>query len=77
MRRSLFGALAFLLLILPAHADEAGLRALQAGGHVVLLRHAATPPGVGDPRGFRLEDCATQRNLNDEGREESSRWAAC
>jgi phosphohistidine phosphatase SixA len=71
MRRSIFAALAFLLLASPAHADEAGLRALQAGGHVVLLRHAATPPGVGDPRGFKLEDCATQRNLNDEGREES------
>ncbi len=53
-----------------AHTDEAGLHALQAGG-VALIRHAATPPGVGDPRGFRLEDCATQRNLIEEGRAES------
>lgn len=69
-------ALALLLLALPARADEAGLRALQAGAPVALLRHAATPPGVGDPRGFRLEDCATQRNLNDEGRAESRKLGA-
>jgi broad specificity phosphatase PhoE len=39
----------------------------------VLIRHGLTTPGVGDPPGFRLEDCATQRNLNDEGRRESER----
>ena len=41
---------------------------LRAGGHVVLVRHAATAGGVGDPPGFRLEDCATQRNLTEQGR---------
>jgi len=56
-----------------AYADEAGLKALEAGGHVMMIRHGLTTPGVGDPRGFKLEDCATQRNLNDEGREESRR----
>jgi phosphohistidine phosphatase SixA len=76
MWRSLLGALALVLLASAARADEAGLRALQAGGHVVLLRHAATPPGVGDPRGFKLEDCATQRNLNEEGRAESRKLGA-
>jgi phosphohistidine phosphatase SixA len=75
IRRSLFGALAFLFFASPVNADDAGVRALQAGG-VALLRHAATAPGVGDPRGFRLEDCATQRNLNDEGRAESRRLGA-
>jgi broad specificity phosphatase PhoE len=34
---------------------------------VALMRHAYAP-GNGDPPGFRLDDCATQRNLNDEGR---------
>jgi broad specificity phosphatase PhoE len=44
------------------------LATLRAGGCVVLLRHALTDPGVGDPPGFRLDDCATQRNLSAQGR---------
>ena len=52
-----------------ARANEAAAwSALAAGGHTLLLRHAATEPGVGDPAGFRLDDCATQRNLSAEGR---------
>ena len=47
--------------------------ALRAGGHVALLRHAATVGGAGDPPGFRLDDCATQRNLTDKGRAEARR----
>ena len=31
------------------------------------MRHAVAP-GIGDPRGFRLDDCTTQRNLDDTGR---------
>ena len=54
-----------------AHADEAGLKALAAGGHVVMVRHGLTTPGSGDPLGFRLDDCATQRNLIEEGRAKS------
>jgi len=46
---------------------------LEGGGQVVLIRHGLTTPGVGDPPGFRLDDCATQRNLNDEGRREAQR----
>jgi broad specificity phosphatase PhoE len=42
----------------------------------VLLRHGTTTPGVGDPPGFRADDCATQRNLSDEGRAESRRIGA-
>lgn len=47
---------------------------LRAGtGLVVLLRHAQTTPGTGDPPEFRLDDCATQRNLSDEGRAQAAR----
>jgi len=46
---------------------------LKAGGHVVLIRHAITTPGAGDPAGMRLEDCSTQRNLTDEGRAHARR----
>jgi phosphohistidine phosphatase SixA len=41
--------------------------ALERGGVTVLLRHAAAP-GFSDPPGFRVEDCATQRNLSEQGR---------
>lgn len=39
-------------------------------GAIVVFRHA-TAPGVGDPAGFKLGDCATQRNLNEQGRAEA------
>ena len=46
-------------------------------GYAVLLRHALAP-GTGDPAGFRLGDCSTQRNLSLEGRRQAiaigARW---
>jgi phosphohistidine phosphatase SixA len=51
--------------------DPAAL--LQRGGCVVLLRHAQTVSGVGDPAGFRIDICSTQRNLSEAGREQSRR----
>jgi len=60
----------------PAGADEGLWRLLAEGGQVVLLRHATTTPGVGDPTGFRVDDCVTQRNLTEAGREESRRIGA-
>jgi broad specificity phosphatase PhoE len=53
----------------PAAESQAELLALlKSGGQAVLMRHTATPPGVGDPPGMSLDDCATQRNLTDQGR---------
>jgi phosphohistidine phosphatase SixA len=63
--------LAALLFAVPAQADDAGLAALKAGGHVAMIRHGLTSPGTGDPLGFKLEECKTQRNLIEEGRSES------
>lgn len=60
----------------PATASDALWQTLQAGDHVVLVRHATTDPGIGDPPGFRLTDCATQRNLSDAGRAEARRLGA-
>jgi broad specificity phosphatase PhoE len=57
-------------------ADEALWTALRGGGQIVLMRHATTTPGVGDPAGFRLGECATQRNLTDAGRDEARRIGA-
>ncbi len=49
---------------------------LRAGGVALMLRHATTDPGIGDPPGFRAGECATQRNLSDEGRDEARRIGA-
>lgn len=43
--------------------------ALRHGKGVALMRHALAPGGAGDPAGFRLDVCSTQRNLSTEGRE--------
>jgi broad specificity phosphatase PhoE len=40
------------------------------GGAIALMRHAEAP-GTGDPAGFRLDDCATQRNLSGQGRRQA------
>ena len=56
-----------------ARADDSLWKLLQAGGQVVLVRHALTDPGVGDPEGMRLGDCTTQRNLGEQGRREAER----
>src|SRR5262252_10867721 len=49
---------------------------MRGGGQVVFMRHAVTTPGVGDPAGFKLDDCATQRNLTDAGRDDARRVGA-
>jgi broad specificity phosphatase PhoE len=54
-----------------AQASEALWTALQSGEAVALLRHAEAP-GIGDPDGFRLEDCSTQRNLSAQGRDQAA-----
>lgn len=51
-----------------ALADDALWALLKGGGQVVVIRHALTTPGVGDPEGMKLDDCSTQRNLSDAGR---------
>jgi broad specificity phosphatase PhoE len=70
--------LALLLLAVPAGAaaEDALWEWLRGGAQVVLMRHTITTPGVGDPVGFRLDDCATQRNLTDAGREDARRVGA-
>jgi phosphohistidine phosphatase SixA len=50
--------------------DEHLVQRTLAGAGVLLIRHA-TAPGRGDPEGFRLGDCATQRNLSESGREQA------
>jgi phosphohistidine phosphatase SixA len=69
-------ACAVLVLVLaagdPVAADDEALwTLLRGGGQVIMLRHAGTIGTFGDPPGFRLEDCSTQRNLTEAGREQA------
>ena len=70
--------LALLLALIASHAgaNEELWDLLRGGGQVVLIRHTLTDPGFGDPQNFRLEDCSTQRNLSEEGREHAKRIGA-
>lgn len=71
-----FFLVTFALAALPAAAQDNVWRRLEGGGHVLLLRHAATVPGIGDPPGFRPGVCATQRNLSNDGKEDARRLGA-
>ena len=42
------------------------------GNKVILIRHSFAPGG-GDPAGFKIEDCKTQRNLNKAGIDQSKK----
>jgi phosphohistidine phosphatase SixA len=68
-RRALLAA-PFLIPARPARADEAAAL-LARPGHLGIMRHADAP-GIGDPPAFRLDDCATQRNLGPRGRAQAT-----
>lgn len=82
-RRTSLRALGALALLGPwasrlGAQERLGLRDwLAQPGTVLMVRHAQTVSGIGDPEGFRLGDCSTQRNLSDAGREDArsfGRW---
>lgn len=54
-----------------ALAGPALAAALAQGGFVIYFRHADTGAPVPEPAGFDLARCETQRNLNDDGREQA------
>jgi hypothetical protein len=72
IRFSLF--IAFMLASGAANAADdsaSAWNALRADGYVALIRHASAPGQAGDPADYKLDDCATQRNLSEQGREEA------
>ncbi len=63
--------LLFVALSNSAVSDESDLISqMQSGNAVVMIRHALAP-GIGDPEEFDLNDCSTQRNLNETGRKQA------
>tara|TARA_B100000965_G_C19444976_1_gene692620 strand:- start:175 stop:723 length:549 start_codon:yes stop_codon:yes gene_type:complete len=65
----------FIFLILfstNSNSEENLINSLKEGGKLIFIRHAIAPGG-GDPDNFKLNDCSTQRNLNQDGIEQSKR----
>ena len=50
-----------------AASSASTYKALPTPASLVFIMRHAIAPGTGDPPGFRLDDCATQRNLSNEG----------
>ncbi len=67
-----------LLLLLSFQANASLLEDLRSGSSLIIMRHADAP-GFSDPPGYRLNDCATQRNLGEYGRKQAAeigQWLA-
>ena len=72
MRLLNFILIIFLILTNGIKADTKFqvLKNLKNGGNLIFIRHAYAPGG-GDPDNFDINDCSTQRNLSEEGREQA------
>ena len=53
-----------------AESNQNLINELKKGGKLIFIRHAYAPGG-GDPDNFDINDCNTQRNLNNSGREQA------
>ena len=64
----------FISLTTPIKADlnKKLINELEEGGKLIFIRHAYAP-GSGDPSNFNLNDCSTQRNLSNLGRDQSKK----
>ncbi len=53
-------------------ANDKVIKSLKEGGKLIFIRHALAP-GNGDPENFELQNCSTQRNLNEIGIQQSKK----
>jgi len=53
-------------------SSEQNWKSIQEGNKIILIRHSLAPGG-GDPIGFKINDCKTQRNLNRAGISQSKK----
>jgi phosphohistidine phosphatase SixA len=72
-RRQMLTLLASGALPMGAVAADDPAALLRQGGCVLMLRHAQTEPGIGDPPEFKLGVCGTQRNLSAAGKQSAVR----
>jgi phosphohistidine phosphatase SixA len=62
----------FYIFTLQLNASEPAWNLAQEGNKIILIRHSLAPGG-GDPTGFKIDDCKTQRNLNKKGINQSKK----
>ena len=62
----LLKVLIFSLFSFHSHSSSQNWQPTQEGNKIILIRHSLAPGG-GDPTGFKINDCKTQRNLNRAG----------
>ena len=60
------------LILFNVQANEINWKPAQEGNKIILIRHSLAPGG-GDPTGFKINDCKTQRNLSNKGREQAKK----
>ena len=60
------------LLFFNVQANEINWKPAQEGNKIIFIRHSIAPGG-GDPPGFKINDCSTQRNLNQQGINQSKK----
>ena len=69
MKKNIISLIVYLFLFLftsQLNASNQAWNLAQEGNKIILIRHALAPGG-GDPAGFKIDDCKTQRNLNKKG----------
>ena len=59
-------------MFLNIHAAQANWEPAKNGDKIILIRHSKAP-GFGDPPGFKIKDCKTQRNLSKKGIDQSKK----
>ena len=68
----LLKVLIFSLISFHSYSSEQNWKPAQEGNKIILIRHSLAPGG-GDPAGFKINDCKTQRNLNRVGIKQSKK----
>ena len=68
----LFKVLIFSLFSFHSHSLEQNWKPAQEGNKIILIRHSLAPGG-GDPAGFKIDNCKTQRNLVKKGINQSKK----
>ena len=60
------------IILIPntSFSNEKFVNYLKEGKKIIFMRHALAP-GTADPKNFNINDCSTQRNLSEEGREQA------
>ena len=75
MKKNIISLLAYLFIFLftsQLNASNQAWNLAQEGNKILLIRHSLAPGG-GDPPGFKINDCKTQRNLNRTGINQSKK----